>query len=60
MKKINQTILELRENKGTTQAQREYLGIDASGYGKLERGVTDITKESLQYAYSSFVSCIVL
>lgn len=49
MKKINQAILELRENKGATQAEvGEYLGLDASGYGKLERGVTDITLTKLE------------
>lgn len=49
MKEINQTILELRENKGATQSQvGEYLGLDASGYGKLERGVTDITLTKLE------------
>jgi transcriptional regulator with XRE-family HTH domain len=49
MKKINQTLLELRKKNGKTQEDlADFLGIDTSGYGKLERGVTDITLTKIE------------
>jgi transcriptional regulator with XRE-family HTH domain len=44
MKRIFEIIKELRQKNNRTQAQiAEYLDIDTSAYGKLERGTTDIT-----------------
>ncbi|MDR1718014.1 MAG: helix-turn-helix domain-containing protein [Prevotella sp.] len=49
MKTIYDTLLKLRKKKGKTQAElAEYLSLDSSSYGKLERGETDITLTKLE------------
>jgi transcriptional regulator with XRE-family HTH domain len=49
MKKIYSTIKNLREKNGKTQADlADVLNLDTSGYGKLERGTTDITLTKLE------------
>jgi transcriptional regulator with XRE-family HTH domain len=49
MKTIYSTIKELREKNGKKQADlAEVLNLDTSGYGKLERGTTDITLTKLE------------
>lgn len=60
MKRINQTILELREKMGYTQAQMgEFLSLDASGFSKLERGVTDITLTKLEKLADCFKMSVI-
>ena len=49
MKTIFENIRFLRKKHGYSQAQvAEFLDLDASGYGKLERGNTDITFSKIE------------